>query len=412
MYNDYQNGPEYKVIGKSVEDCKAQLFTKYGNNYQPVNIGTYIKEGFLGFGRKEYVEMKYIIRTPGANIPKSHPEEFEKNKSEILSKLGVSVDSSKQLANLDKKIDQKFDEKFDQLSNLISTGFSNISVSSDKKHANVLRIEEMLEENEFSKEYIRNISEKIRAEFSLEEIEDFDKVEKQVVDWIGESIDIAQKKAHRPPHVIVLVGPTGVGKTTTIAKLADQQVIGARKDGIEDPVIRLISADVTRVAAEEQLRRYGEALKIQVDKAENADDIKTIFRQCKDSTDVILIDTSGYSPNDSEHIGRLKKNLTVDGLRPDVYLAFSASTKSRDLRNIIQNYEPFAFSSVIITKCDETQQYGNIISVLAEKHKSISFVTYGQSPAKDISRPKVVDFLIRLNGFKIDRVHIEDKFGE
>lgn len=412
MYNDYQNGPEYKVIGKSVEDCKAQLFTKYGNNYQPVNIGTYVKEGFLGFGRKEYVEMKYIIRTPGANIPKSHPEEFEKNKSEILNKLGVSVDSSKQLANLDKKIDQKFDEKFDELSNLISTGLSNISVSSDKKHANVLRIEEMLEENEFSKEYIRNISEKIRAEFSLEEIEDFDKVEKQVVDWIGESIDIAQKKAHRPPHVIVLVGPTGVGKTTTIAKLAAQQVIGARKEGIEDPVIRLISADVTRVAAEEQLRRYGEALKIQVDKAENADDIKTIFRQCKDSTDVILIDTSGYSPNDSEHIGRLKKNLTVDGLRPDVYLAFSASTKSRDLRNIIQNYEPFAFSSVIITKCDETQQYGNIISVLAEKHKSISFVTYGQSPAKDISRPKVVDFLIRLNGFKIDRVHIEDKFGE
>lgn len=412
MYNDYQNGPEYKVIGKSVEDCKAQLFTKYGNNYQPVNIGTYIKEGFLGFGRKEYVEMKYIIRTPGANIPKSHPEEFEKNKSEILNKLGVSVDSSKQLASLDKKIDQKLDEKFDELSNLISTGLSNISVSSDTKHANVLRIEEMLEENEFSKEYIRNISEKIRAEFSLEEIEDFDKVEKQVVDWIGESIDIAQKKAHRPPHVIVLVGPTGVGKTTTIAKLAAQQVIGARKEGIEDPVIRLISADVTRVAAEEQLRRYGEALKIQVDKAENADDIKTIFRQCKDSTDVILIDTSGYSPNDSEHIGRLKKNLTVDGLRPDVYLAFSASTKSRDLRNIIQNYEPFAFSSVIITKCDETQQYGNIISVLAEKHKSISFVTYGQSPAKDISRPKVVDFLIRLNGFKIDRVHIEDKFGE
>lgn len=95
-----------------------------------------------------------------------------------------------------------------------------------------------------------------------------------------------------------------------------------------------------------------------------------------------------------------------------MYLTIAASTKCRDLRNIIQNYEPFAFNSVIITKCDETQQVGNVISILAEKHKSISFVTYGQSPAKDISRPKVVDFLIRLSGFKIDRVHIEDKFGE
>lgn len=408
MYNEYQSGPEYRITGKSVEDCKEQLFLKYGNNYQPVKIGTYTKEGFLGFGRKEYVEMKYILRTPASNTIKSHPEEFEKNKSDLLNKLGVSADNTKQLAKLDAKIDSKFDE----ITALISNGLSTIQTTTDLKHANVLRIEELLEENEFSKEYIKDISEKIRAEFSLEEIEDFEKVEKQVVDWIGESISIAQKKAHRPPHVIVLVGPTGVGKTTTIAKLAAQQVIGARKEGIEDPVIRLISADVTRVAAEEQLRRYGEALKIQVDKAENADDIKTIFRQCKDSTDVILIDTSGYSPNDSEHIGRLKKNLSVDGLRPDVYLAFSASTKSRDLKNIIQNYEPFAFSSVIITKCDETQQYGNIISVLAEKHKSISFVTYGQSPAKDISRPKIVDFLIRLNGFKIDRVHIEDKFGE
>lgn len=408
MYNEYQSGPEYRITGKSVEDCKEQLFLKYGNNYQPVKIGTYTKEGFLGFGRKEYVEMKYILRTPASNTIKSHPEEFEKNKSDLLNKLGVSADNTKQLAKLDAKIDSKFDE----ITALISNGLSTIQTTTDLKHANVLRIEELLEENEFSKEYIKDISEKIRAEFSLEEIEDFEKVERQVVDWIGESISIAPKKAHRPPHVIVLVGPTGVGKTTTIAKLAAQQVIGARKEGIEDPVIRLISADVTRVAAEEQLRRYGEALKIQVDKAENADDIKTIFRQCKDSTDVILIDTSGYSPNDSEHIGRLKKNLSVDGLRPDVYLAFSASTKSRDLKNIIQNYEPFAFSSVIITKCDETQQYGNIISVLAEKHKSISFVTYGQSPAKDISRPKIVDFLIRLNGFKIDRVHIEDKFGE
>lgn len=406
MYNDYQSGPEYTITGKSVEDCKEQLFQKYGNNYQPVKIGSFTKEGFLGFGRKEYVEMKYILRTATPNVLKSQTQhdDFEKSKAEILNKLGASVDNTKQFAKLDAKLDA--------ITDFIENKFNDLHSGSETTHENILHIEELLEENEFAKDFIKNISDKIRSEFSLEEIDDFDKVEKQVVDWIGESITIAPKKMHRPPHVIILVGPTGVGKTTTIAKLAAQQVIGARKEGTQEPVIRLISADVTRVAAEEQLRRYGEALQINVDKAENADDIKTIFKSCKDSTDVILIDTSGYSPNDSEHIGRLKKNLTVDGLRPDVYLAFSASTKSKDLKNIIQNYEPFAFNSVIVTKCDETAQYGNIISILAEKHKSISFVTYGQSPAKDICRPKIVDFLIRLNGFKIDRVHIEDKFGE
>lgn len=408
MYNDFQNGPVLTIKGNSVAECKEKLFEKYGNNYQLLKIDNELKVGFLGLTRKEYVVMQYLVRSPSVVGVKNPSDEFEQNKKDILNKLGASSDNTKQFAKLDAKID----EKFDQISDIIESKLNNIHVSSDSKHENVIRIEELLEENEFSKEYIKNISDKIRAEFSLEEIEDFDKIEKQVVDWIGESIEICPKKAHRPPHVIVLVGPTGVGKTTTIAKLAAQQIICAKKENLNPPVIRMIAADVTRVAAEEQLDHYGKALQVPVIKAENADDIKSIFKQNKSSTDVILIDTSGYSPNDSEHIGRLKKTLSVDELRPDVYLTVSASTKCRDLRNIMQNYEPFGYGSVIITKCDETQQVGNIISILAEKHKAISFFTYGQSAAKDISRPKVVDFLIRLTGFKIDRVHIEDKFGE
>ena len=88
MYNDIQNGPEYKVIGKSVEDCRAQLFQKYGNNYQPVNIGTITKEGFLGFGRKEYVEMKYILRSPVNAAVRGvvHANSIYKNQNEIVEK--------------------------------------------------------------------------------------------------------------------------------------------------------------------------------------------------------------------------------------------------------------------------------------------------------------------------------------
>ena len=121
MYNDIQNGPEYKVIGKSVEDCRAQLFQKYGNNYQPVNIGTITKEGFLGFGRKEYVEMKYILRSPVNAASKTSEDSFEKNKSEILSKLGASADNTKQIAKLDAKIDA--------ISDLIESKLNNIQTN-------------------------------------------------------------------------------------------------------------------------------------------------------------------------------------------------------------------------------------------------------------------------------------------
>ena len=99
-------------------------------------------------------------------------------------------------------------------------------------------------------------------------------------------------------------------------------------------------------------------------------------------------------------------------MHPDVYLAVAASTKARDLKNIMQNYEPFGYTSVIVTKCDETTRLGNIISVLNEKRKSISYWTDGQVISRNIQRAGVVDFLIRLAGFTVDRIHIEEKFGE
>jgi len=99
-------------------------------------------------------------------------------------------------------------------------------------------------------------------------------------------------------------------------------------------------------------------------------------------------------------------------MNPDIYLAFMAGAKARDQQNIMQNYEPFGYKSVIVTKCDESEQFGNVISVLYDKHKSISYITHGQVASRDITKASVVDFLKRLEGFKVDRIHIEDKFGD
>lgn len=388
------------IIGKSRDECLNKLYDLYGKNYRVVGIKTVMKGGILGFFQKERVEVSYLLNTQFSEAAKPR-EDFEKSKEEILRNFNPSI---KQISALDKKLDT--------ISTMLETKLNDINLTQEPVHKNILKISEILEENEFSKEYIKKMENKIRSEFSLEELEDFSKMERQVIDWIGESVHICKEKVFRLPHVIVVVGPTGVGKTTTIAKIAAQQIIKANNANHERPMIRLVSADVTRVAAEEQLRHYGDALEVRVDKAESPEDIKKIYADCKDSTDIILIDTSGYSPNDSESIGRLKRNLIVDDFKPDVYLAVTASTKACDLRNIIQNYEPFAFNSVIITKCDETSRFGNIISILDEKHKSVSYVTYGQAVARDISHAKVVEFLKRLKGFNVDRIHIEDKFGE
>ena len=175
----------------------------------------------------------------------------------------------------------------------------------------------------------------------------------------------------------------------------------------------MITIDHTRVGAEEQLRRFGDILMIDVYKAESSDDVKKIFEEYKDKLDVLFIDTPGYSPNDSENIGKMRKVLEVKGIHPDVYLTFSAATKARDLMSIIRNYENCNYNSVIITKWDETSAIGNVISVLSKKEKSVSFITDGQQVPRKIENASVLRFLTFLDDFdKVDRAYIDEKFPE
>ncbi len=397
------------LSAETMDECKRKLFDMYGDRYEIIERGeTILHTGFLGLVQKSGVKVKYIEKVspimPGSSSPK-YDNDFSQSRDEILKRVtqNSSVTSLKQMAVMNDKLDQ-LTKSIENISDQINSG-------SEVKSESIMRIEEMLEENEFTKAYIKEISEKIRSCFNLAELDDFASVERAVVDWIGESISIARQKAVRPPHIIVIVGPTGVGKTTTIAKIAAQHIKLADQAGISKPQIRFITVDHTRVAAEEQLLHYGEVMEIPVSIAEKTEDLKKLLEECNGSTDLVLIDTSGYSPNDSESIAKLKKLLSVERFTLDVYLACAASTKTRDLRNIMKNYEPFDYGSVILTKCDETTQYGNVISVLNEMHKSVSYVTNGQAVARNISAANVVDFLIRLNGFKIDRNHIEERFS-
>lgn len=395
------------ITGKTYEECQQKLFDTYGRNFTILGKRPQFKAGFLGFGQKEFWEVKYSVGSVSQIGQMSQQDSFQKNRDEILSKAtGASVTNTMQIANLDKKVEEfqkSMAKKLEEIAAATNAGDKPLSIQ---------KIEELLQENEFTFSYINKITTRLRSELSVEELEDFSFVQEKVVDWIGESIKITPKEMHKYPHVIILVGPTGVGKTTTIAKLAGTMILEARNENQTEPKIRMITIDHTRVGAEEQLRRYGDLLGANVDKAESAEDVKKIFDTYKDDLDVLFIDTPGYSPNDSENIGKMRKMLTVKGIHPDVYLTFMASSKSRDINSIIQNFEPFDFSSVIITKWDETSAIGNVISVLSEKGKTVSYITDGQKVPREIERATILKFLLNLNDFSINREHIDEKFAE
>ncbi|MGI5091193.1 hypothetical protein [Treponema socranskii] len=418
MYSaDRRDAPVLKMTGRTLDECKAKLFEKFNNEYTIRGKRTMLKGGFFGIGQKEVVEVSYTVdreddvqkntvaRTTG--IPSRDGTDaldaaaaFNKTKDELLRAAQMTA------------FNTALNARMTQMEENFSKQLKSISFAASEKHPSIKKIEELLEENEFTFSYINEITEKLQSNFTLDSLDDFKAVERKVVDWIGKTISIAPEKIQRPPHVVVIVGPTGVGKTTTLVKLATKMVSEAKREERRIPSFAFITTDTMRVGAYEQLASYSTIFETELEKAETVEDLKKLYDEKRENLDAIFIDTSGYSPNDTENIGKMKAVLDVRGMKPDIYLAVAASTKAKDLANIMQNYEQFGYNSVIVTKCDESKQYGNIISVLHEKNKKISYIADGQKVVRDIHRADVVEFLIRLSGFDVDRVHIEDEFGE
>ena len=439
MYNRTMNPQtpiQLKITAPSLDDCKAQLYKQFNTDYEIVDFRTVMQPRLMGLlAPKPMVEATYITKgtvsvpkiseyyrdTPGSygrtsgeagiryggNPPAA--EDFDTAKENILKKRfdSPSQNAVKDLINraqLSKQLED-INRKIDSLSQ---------SSSQKNEHPVIAKIEALLVQNEFTSSYIEEIKDKIRKEFSIDELDDFNSVRNSVADWIGEDIKLAGKYKGRLPHVIVIVGPTGVGKTTTIAKMASKVKYLARKNNVpksQEPNMHMITIDNMRVAAEDQLKHYGDVLDISVEKAGKKEDLESLFRQYNDpKVNYVFIDTSGFSPNDNRNIAGLVEMLDVPKMHADIFLAVSASTKTRDLEKIMRHYEQFNFRSVIITKCDETSSYGNILSVLHERGKSISWITTGQEVLNTLEPATQAYFLRNLEGFDVDEDHIANKF--
>jgi len=202
--------------------------------------------------------------------------------------------------------------------------------------------------------------------------------------------------------IMMLVGPTGVGKTTTLAKLAARFSMEFGKK------VAIVTLDSYRIGAVEQLYTYAKMLKVPIESALDEYDFKNSLNSLE-YCDIILVDTVGSSPYDRAKLSKLYNICQNENYKIDISLVISANTKLEDLDDIYSNYSILDLDNTIVTKFDESKNFGNILSYAISNSLALSYFSFGQEVPDDLNSASS-EILINLlfNGFK--KESFDDEF--
>lgn len=224
---------------------------------------------------------------------------------------------------------------------------------------------------------VKRILDDVQANLSQDEIADEERVraliEEKVAAICAPTEGIQLEKGR--PRVVALIGPTGVGKTTTIGKLAAGfSIVDKRK-------VALITVDTYRVAAVEQIKTFGEIIGVPVEVAMTPSGLRDAILQHSDK-ELIFVDTAGRSPHHELHMSELRAFL--EKAQPDqTMLVLSATTQQQDQLRILERFKVFA-THLIFTKLDETITAGPLLGILDQTDLPTAYVAYGQNVPDDI----------------------------
>ncbi len=235
-----------------------------------------------------------------------------------------------------------------------------------------------LVDNDVTEELAKAIVQTVYAHTNAADYKKVDVVRRNLLHLVQRMIKVGRplEQITRLPYVVALVGPTGVGKTTTIAKIAaNLKLFYNRK-------VALVSADTYRIAAIEQLQTFANIANIPMSVAYSPQEIREAVHRFREK-DIILIDTVGRSQKHDQHLRELQK--FVDAANPDeVHLVLSLTSSLRTLLDVVKRFQLLRPNRLIFSKLDEASQTGNMINVLYKHPLPVSYLTTGQTVPNDI----------------------------
>ncbi len=391
-----------KTEAEAVENAKKEL----GSNVVIMNVRSVKRKGIFSFLMPQAIEVtvaleeeqERLMAAPKTSREDAGPQPFinvttgksgtEPGQGPITSALRDIIQEEPVIENRqDARESSVIEEKLDNLHILLEQQLQKPEElkgeEEEEKESEMERFMKLL--------YNTMLANEVNEQYANQIIDEVEKLNKPNMPFDFALANIYQKMilkfgkpavitpAQKGPKVIFFVGPTGVGKTTTIAKIASRFSVEEGKKVV------LLTADTYRIAAAEQLRTYANILEIPFRVIYSTDEVEQALKDFNDY-DYILIDTAGHSHQNENQKETMNGFIhSVDELaEKEVFLVLSATTKYRDLVNIADAYTKMTDYKLIFTKLDETTTLGNLLNLKLHTGAALSYVTCGQNVPDDI----------------------------
>lgn len=378
-----------KYTAKTEDDAVNAAKKDLGNGIVIMNVKTVKPSGLFRIFKSNQVEVTVALEEEKEKVaavkkektapqPKEEPKTTVRINNDVkhpVDEIGQKLDSLQSL--LEKQIQTKTEEEKPREEEKEE---SVVQPKEEDKNARFMKLlHNTMVENEVSEEYANQIMDglekNLNSNTTIEHL--LSSIYQKTILKFGQPQGIT--KAQNNPKVVYFIGPTGVGKTTTIAKIASRFCVE------EKAKVALLTTDTYRIAAAEQLRTYANILEVPLQVIYTVDELKKAVEDFR-SYDYILVDTTGHSHKNEEQKSAMLE--FVNGLEEDVereiYLVLSATTKYNDMITIADTYSKVLDFRLIFTKLDETSCYGNLLNIRLRTGAQMSYVTCGQNVPYDI----------------------------
>ncbi|MGI6778774.1 MAG: flagellar biosynthesis protein FlhF [Acetivibrionales bacterium] len=368
----------------NIQEAMLKVKMDLGSEALILNTKKVRKKGLFKIFSKPMVEVLAAVDEYAANRETEKPGQYkfqathENNNSNNTTFMNEKEEKISNLENKVKGMESLIQKMYMQL--MTGSEKNEIEVSQKKQYAvpnAAKKIYSNMLKNEIEAGIVKQILETASSRISeTENTNDYESaVHNMIADILGKPETIKLKEAEKPTTVI-FVGPTGVGKTTTLAKIAANYALNLKKS------VGLITADTYRIAAVEQLKTYAEILGIPITVVYSPADMRDAISNFSDK-DLVLIDTAGRSQRNKAQLEELKSLIEVSN--PDeVYLVLSTTTGIMSSREILKTYSFLKNYKLIFTKIDEAPVLGLILNIKYLTGKKLSYITTGQNVPDDI----------------------------